>query len=135
MRAVPQGCQSLKVLVSSMSKARDIDIPEVAFARKIIHVDMDAFFASVEQRDRPELKGRPIYVGGPRLHSIVAAASYEARSFGIRGGMFASEAVKLCPDIVFVEPRLEVYEKVSAEIHAIFAEYTSVIEPLFGPYG
>lgn len=96
---------------------------------------MDAFFASVEQRDRPELKGRPIYVGGPRLHSIVAAASYEARSFGIRGGMFASEAVKLCPDIVFVEPRLEVYEKVSAEIHAIFAEYTSVIEPLFGPYG
>jgi len=121
----------MKALVSSVKESEDIEIPEGAFARKIIHVDMDAFFASVEQRDRPELKGRPIYVGGPRLHSIVAAASYEARSFGVKGGMFASEAVKLCPDIVFVEPRLEVYEKVSAEIHAIFAEYTAVIEPLF----
>ncbi|WP_371420026.1 DNA polymerase IV [Tardiphaga sp.] len=114
-----------------MNDADSIEIPEGAFARKIIHVDMDAFFASVEQRDRAELRGRPIYVGGPRLHSIVAAASYEARSFGVKGGMFSNEAVRLCPDIVFVEPRLDVYERVSAEIHSILAEYTSVIEPLF----
>lgn len=98
--------------------------------RKIIHVDMDAFFASVEQRDNPELRGKPVAVGGSRERGVVAAASYEARKFGVRSAMPSVTARRKCPDLVFVRPRFDVYKQVSRQIHAIFAEYTPIIEPL-----
>ena len=97
--------------------------------RKIIHVDMDAFFASVEQRDDPALR-RPVAVGGSRERGVVAAASYEARVFGVRSAMLSVTARRKCPDLVFVKPRFEVYKAVSAQIRAIFAEHTPIIEPL-----
>ncbi len=98
--------------------------------RKIIHVDMDAFFASVEQRDRPDLRGRPIAVGyaGPR--GVVAAASYEARQFGVRSALPSVTALRRCPQLVFVAPQFDVYRSVSEQIHRIFAEYTDLIQPL-----
>ena len=99
-------------------------------SRKIIHVDMDAFYASVEQRDAPELRGRPVAVGGSRARGVVAAASYEARAFGVRSAMPSVTAARRCPDLVFVPPRFEVYRAVSRQIHAIFADYTDAIEPL-----
>ena len=77
--------------------------------RKIIHIDMDAFYASVEQRDRPELKGRPVAVGGSRARGVVAAASYEARAFGVRSAMPSVTAARRCPELVFVSPRFDVY--------------------------
>ncbi len=99
--------------------------------RKIIHVDMDAFYASVEQRDRPELRGRPVVVGGdPAGRGVVAAASYEARRFGIRSAMPAARAARACPDLVFLRPRFDVYRAVSRQIHAVFRRYTDRIEPL-----
>jgi DNA polymerase-4 len=98
--------------------------------RKIIHVDMDAFYASVEQRDAPELRGRPLAVGGSSARGVVAAASYEARVFGVRSAMPSSVARRRCPELLFVKPRFEVYAAVSRQIHAIFADYTSEIEPL-----
>jgi len=98
--------------------------------RKIIHIDMDAFYASVEQRDFPELKGKPVAVGGSKERGVVAAASYEARVFGVRSAMSSLQAYKKCPDIIFVKPRFEVYKEVSGQIRAIFAEYTDLIEPL-----
>jgi DNA polymerase-4 len=98
--------------------------------RKIIHIDMDAFYASVEQRDAPELRGRPVAVGGARARGVVAAASYEARAFGVRSAMPSVTAVRRCPELVFVPPRFEVYRAVSRQIHAIFADYTDLIEPL-----
>lgn len=99
--------------------------------RKIIHVDMDAFFASVEQRDHPEYRNRPLVVGGsPQGRGVVAAASYEARKFGIHSAMPASRAVKLCPGAIFVKPRFEAYRKVSHQIREIFFEYTDLVEPL-----
>ena len=98
--------------------------------RKIIHVDMDAFYASVEQRDDPALRGRPVAVGGSRARGVVAAASYEARVFGVRSAMPSSTAVRRCPDLVFVRPRFEVYGAISRQIRAIFAHYTDQIEPL-----
>lgn len=98
--------------------------------RKIIHVDMDAFYASVEQRDFPELKGKPIVVGSDHPRGVVAAASYEARKYGVRSAMPSMKAKKLCPHLIFVDGRMEVYEQVSAQIHEIFRRYTSVIEPL-----
>lgn len=98
--------------------------------RKIIHIDMDAFFASVEQRDAPELKGQPVAVGGNRKRGVVAAASYEARKFGVRSAMPSSIAREKCPQLVFVPPRFEVYREASRQIHQIFKDYTDLIEPL-----
>lgn len=91
---------------------------------------MDAFYASVEQRDNPELRGRPVAVGGARQRGVVAAASYEARQFGVRSAMPSVTAQRLCPELTFVKPRFEVYKAVSRQIRAIFAEYTPLIEPL-----
>lgn len=98
--------------------------------RKIIHVDMDAFYASVEQRDNPELRGKPVAVGSAAARGVVAAASYEARVFGVRSAMPSVTAMRRCPELVFVRPRFDVYRAVSAEIRGIFAEYTDLIEPL-----
>src|SRR5450755_2826909 len=98
--------------------------------RKIIHVDMDAFYASVEQRDNPELRGMPVAVGGSRERGVVAAASYEARKFGVRSAMPSVTARRQCPELIFVAPRFDVYKEVSRQIRAIFAQYTPIIEPL-----
>ncbi|WP_300296863.1 DNA polymerase IV [Ferrovibrio sp.] len=98
--------------------------------RKIIHVDLDAFYASVEQRDNPELRGRPVAVGGSRERGVVAAASYEARRFGVRSAMPSVTAKRKCPELVFVRPRFDVYRAISQQIRAIFADYTPLIEPL-----
>ena len=101
-----------------------------ATPRKIIHIDMDAFFASVEQRDKPELRGKPVAVGGARERGVVAAASYEARAFGVRSAMPSVTARRKCPELLFVPPRFEVYREVSRQIRAIFAEHTPLVEPL-----
>lgn len=98
--------------------------------RKIIHVDMDAFYASVEQRDSPELRGKPLAVGGSAARGVVAAASYEARAFGVHSAMPSVTAKRKCPDLIFVPPRFDVYRTVSGQIREIFAEYTPLIEPL-----
>ncbi len=99
--------------------------------RKIIHIDMDAFYASVEQRDRAELRGQPVIVGGdPKSRGVVAACSYEAREFGIHSAMASSTAYRLCPDAVFIRPRFDVYRAVSSDIRKIFCEYTDLVEPL-----
>jgi DNA polymerase-4 len=98
--------------------------------RKIIHVDMDAFYASVEQRDNPSLWGRPVAVGHGAKRGVVAAASYEARAFGVHSAMPSTTAMRHCPELVFVRPRFEVYRVVSRQIHGIFADYTALVEPL-----
>jgi DNA polymerase IV len=98
--------------------------------RKIIHIDMDAFYASVEQRDDPALKGRPVAVGHPAKRGVVAAASYEARRFGVRSAMPSTTAMRKCAELVFVAPRFDVYRAVSRQIHAIFKDYTPLVEPL-----
>lgn len=99
--------------------------------RKIIHLDMDAFYASVEQRDNPEYRGKPIAVGGaPAGRGVVATASYEARKFGVRSAMPSKKAQQLCPQIIFVYPRFEIYKKVSQQVREIFHRYTDLIEPL-----
>lgn len=98
--------------------------------RKIIHIDMDAFYASVEQRDNPELRGRPIAVGHAGDRGVVSAASYEARKYGVRSAMASIKAMRLCPDLVFVPGRMEIYKEISDTIHSIFREYTDIIEPL-----
>ncbi|WP_455722272.1 DNA polymerase IV [Xanthobacter autotrophicus] len=98
--------------------------------RKIIHVDMDAFYASVEQRDNPELRGKPVAVGGSAARGVVAAASYEARAFGVRSALPSITAKRKCPELIFVPPRFDVYRAVSAQIRQIFAEHTDLIEPL-----
>jgi DNA polymerase IV len=97
--------------------------------RKIIHVDMDAFYASVEQRDAPELKGKPVAVGGGH-RGVVAAASYEARKYGVRSAMPSVTAKRRCPELIFVKPRFDVYRAVSQQVRGIFADYTELIEPL-----
>jgi len=109
---------------------QDDDEDDAAGLRKIIHVDMDAFFASVEQRDEPALRGLPVAVGGSSARGVVAAASYEARRFGVRSAMASARAVRLCPDLVFRKPRFEVYRAVSRQIRAIFHDYTPHVEPL-----
>lgn len=98
--------------------------------RKIIHIDMDAFYASVEQRDNPELRGKPVAVGGSAARGVVAAASYEARAFGVRSALPSITAKRRCPELIFVPPRFDVYRAVSAQIREIFAEHTDLIEPL-----
>ena len=98
--------------------------------RKIIHVDMDAFYASVEQRDDPTLKGKPVAVGHPAKRGVVAAASYEARAFGVRSAMPSIVAARKCAELVFVPPRFDVYREVSKQVQAIFRDYTPLVEPL-----
>ena len=98
--------------------------------RKIIHIDMDAFFASVEQHDNPSLRGLPIAVGGGEARGVVAAASYEARRYGVRSAMAGAMAKQLCPSLIFVKPRFDRYREVSMQIRAIFHEYTDLVEPL-----
>jgi DNA polymerase-4 len=103
---------------------------ETGCSRKIIHIDMDAFYASVEQRDNPELCGKPVAVGGSRERGVVAAASYEARKFGVHSAMPSITAKRKCPDLIFVKPRFDAYKAISLQIREIFAEYTPIIEPL-----
>ena len=110
--------------------AESPDSEEGALIRKIIHVDMDAFFASVEQRDNPALRGKPVAVGGSKARGVVAAASYEARPFGVRSAMPSVTAARLCPDLVFVKARFEVYREVSGQVRDIFRSYTPLVEPL-----
>jgi len=98
--------------------------------RKIIHVDMDAFYASVEQMDNPDLKGKPLAVGGGGKRGVVSAASYEARKFGVKSAMTGNLAAKLCPELIFVRPRFERYSEISKKIRAIFHDYTDLVEPL-----
>jgi len=102
------------------------DVP----VRKIIHVDMDAFYASVEQRDNPALRGKPVAVGGSSRRGVVAAASYEARKFGVRSAMPSITAKRQCPDLIFVPPRFEAYREISHQIRAIFRDYADEVEPL-----
>lgn len=103
---------------------------EAAGLRKIIHIDMDAFFASVEQRDNPELRGKPVAVGGSGGRGVVAAASYEARRFGVRSAMPSVTAKRLCPDLIFVRHRFDAYKEASRQIRAIFHHHTPHVEPL-----
>lgn len=98
--------------------------------RKIIHIDMDAFYASIELRDHPEYRGKPLVVGRDEERGVVAAASYEARRYGVRSAMSSVKAKRLCPDLIFVNRRMEVYKAVSEDIHEIFREYTDIIEPI-----
>ncbi len=106
------------------------DDEEAAGLRKIIHVDMDAFFASVEQRDQPELRGKPVAVGGSGGRGVVAAASYEARKFGVKSAMPSVTAKRLCPDLIFVKHRFDAYKEASRQIRAIFHHHTPHVEPL-----
>lgn len=98
--------------------------------KKIIHVDMDAFYASIEQRDNPALRGKPVAVGGAAKRGVVAAASYEARKYGIHSAMPSKTALRKCSHLLFVKPRFEVYKSISDEIREIFFEYTDLVEPL-----
>ena len=98
--------------------------------RKIIHIDMDAFYASVELRERPDLKHLPVVISSHHPRAVIAAASYPAREFGLRSAMSMSQARKLCPQVVIIEPNFEKYRAISAQIHSIFQQYTTLIEPL-----
>lgn len=112
-----------------MNKLSDNPL-EINSLRKIIHIDMDAFYASVEQRDNPTLRGKPVAVGGSRQRGVVAAASYESRRFGVHSAMPSVTAARKCPDLIFVKPRFEVYRRVSEQIRDIFYQYTDLVEPL-----
>ena len=99
--------------------------------RKIIHIDMDAFYASVEQRDDPSLRGKPVIVGGsPERRGVVAAASYESRKYGIHSAMPVKRAVALCPDLIIIHPDFKKYSSVSRQLYDIYQEYTDLIEPI-----
>jgi len=99
--------------------------------RKIIHVDMDAFYASVEQRDNASLRGLPVIVGGrPNGRGVVAACSYEARAYGVKSAMPSAEAARRCPEAIFVKPRFAAYKYASQQIHGVFREFTDLVEPL-----
>ena len=115
---------------NKFTKIVDCRLLTFIMTRKIIHIDMDAFYASVEQRDNPELRGKPIAVGHGDVRGVVSAASYEARRFGVRSAMSSVKAKQLCPDLIFVPGRMEVYKEVSAQIHEIFHSYTDLIEPI-----
>ncbi len=117
-------------MLDHSSEPGAVDAGPTPLLRKIIHIDMDAFYASVEQRDDPALRGRPVAVGGSRARGVVAAASYEARVFGVRSAMASVTALRRCPELVFVRPRFDVYRAVSEQVTAIFADYTDLIEPL-----
>jgi len=130
MRTMTSSESSSFAVEAAVEKSAPKNAAQADGPRKIIHVDMDAFFASVEQRDNPELRGKPVAVGGARQRGVVAAASYEARKFGVHSAMPSVTAARKCPDLIFVKPRFEVYKAVSAQIHEIFAEYTALIEPL-----
>lgn len=103
---------------------------ETAPQRKIIHVDMDAFYASVEQMDNPDLRGKPVAVGGNEIRGVVSAASYEARKFGVRSALSGALAKKYCPELIFVRPRFDRYKEISQKIRKIFHDYTDLVEPL-----
>ena len=105
-------------------------MPEINADRKIIHVDMDAFYASVEQMDNPDLRGKPVAVGGNEIRGVVSAASYEARKFGVRSALSGALAKKYCPELIFVRPRFERYKEISQKIRKIFHDYTDLVEPL-----
>jgi DNA polymerase-4 len=105
-------------------------MPDAISNRKIIHIDMDAFYASVEQMDNPALRGKPIAVGGSENRGVVSAASYEARKFGVRSAISGVLAQKYCPELIFVAPRFDRYKEISRQIHKIFQDYTDLIEPL-----
>lgn len=103
---------------------------EIPLIRKIIHVDMDAFYASVEQMDNPDLRGKPVAVGGNEIRGVVSAASYEARKFGVRSALSGALAKKYCPELLFVKPRFDRYKEISQKIRKIFHDYTDLVEPL-----
>ena len=105
-------------------------MPEINADRKIIHVDMDAFYASVEQMDNPDLRGKPVAVGGNEIRGVVSAASYEARKFGVRSALSGALAKKYCPELIFVRPRFDRYKEISQKIRKIFYDYTDLVEPL-----
>ncbi|MEL6668905.1 MAG: DNA polymerase IV [Bacteroidota bacterium] len=113
-----------------MKWKRKLRNASLARDRKIIHIDMDAFYASVEQRDDPDLRGKPIAVGGGSMRGVVAAASYEARQFGVRSAMPSVTAKRLCPNLIFVRHRFDVYKQVSQQVRDIFFSYTDLVEPL-----
>src|SRR5262245_23874393 len=111
--------------------SRRVSATPVGIMRRIVHVDMDAFYASVEQRDNPALRGQPLAVGGqPDRRGVVAAASYEARAFGVRSAMPMATAVRLCPSLVIVRPDFPRYKAASNAVFEIFREVTDLIEPL-----
>ena len=129
MATRPPASQSVPASVSAGNGAEGLTLVRNV-SRRIVHVDMDAFYASVEQRDRPELRGRPIAVGHAQGRGVVATASYEARRFGVHSAMPSSRARELCPELIFVEGRMSHYKAVSCQIHEIFRRYTDVIEPI-----
>ena len=116
--------------ILSATKTRRLKVLKMNSIKKIIHIDMDAFYASVEQRDNPNLKGKPVAVGWPDKRGVLTTASYEARKFGVHSAMPSVTAKKKCPDLIFVKPRFDVYKSVSKQIRAIFKEYTDLVEPL-----
>jgi DNA polymerase IV len=118
--------QSSDVPTSGFGAQSSVSEPQ----RRIVHVDLDAFYASVEQRDNPELRGKPVAVGGSRERGVVAAASYEARHFGVHSAMPSVTARRKCPELIFVKPRFDLYREVSRQIREIFFQYTPLVEPL-----